>query len=211
MRKLSYFLKNTSFIVLLLGSIMSYAQTPITIHAVERQRDGDNKYDEEWLDKLKGDNLTPPPFDFGSKDEMVESIVSSVGEDQCIGELNIYGHGNEGIIHTGNGQSSDFVRCTYINSNQSDWENDLAPIVDLMCDGATINLIGCNVGAGEKGSEKLWLLTQFFLDKNVKIRAPVNTTYGGQEYDGPWQECGSENDGPPEPIESTDRKKAKKK
>jgi hypothetical protein len=176
------------------------AQQSLVIYGVERYRQGDNRYDQQWLGELTRKGLNP--IVYSSKEEMVEKILARLGPVDCIRELWLYGHGREGVFMLGKGQSAIWWSSSYIylydkdNETINNWRTPLALLKNRFCKDATVNLLGCNTGAGVKGAGTLFELAQFW---GVKVRAPINKVYGGNDYKGAWQEATPEMTQPPSP------------
>lgn len=172
--------------------------TPMTLHFAESQRAGDNAADGLVISDLHAERK--PVVEYATKDTLVELITSVLGKKSCIGELNLYGHGNAGFISTGNGQSPNRIRSTFIAYKgfpNNDWERALSKLKGRFCEGATINLIGCKIGAGPQGAQLLWDLAVYF---GVRVRAPAKLLYTGVDYKGPWQVALPTMSAPPTPI-----------
>ena len=68
-----------------------------------------------------------------------------------------------------------------------------------------VNLIGCNVGAGEKGAELVFKLSKII---GAQVRAAVGFNTADMttvdDYDGPWQTADPSMSQPPDPIPTPD-------
>ena len=140
-----------------------------------------------------------------SKEDMVKKIRTELGFCGCIRVLKIVGHGSPGNISVGDGQG--WERCKHINGNRDEWEKPLSKLKGRFCKAGRILLVGCNVGACEKGRSKLSELAGFF---GVPVEAPTGKTYGDCS-----EEAGSEHvvavpgEGKPPHKESPSDKKKK--
>jgi hypothetical protein len=130
----------------------------LEINAVEKP-DGTN--DEAGYDKASAERVDNPIRHSSTKD-MVDKILGRLKEGDCIKTLNIYGHGRQGRIATGKGNSApgagnrgQYIDGSGADGNTTSWEPELKRLKGKFCKGATVNLYGCNVGAGEEGASKL--------------------------------------------------------
>lgn len=154
----------------------------------------------------------PPPgttntYEVSSLADCANQIVAGLQEGDCIRELNFRGHGAPGNQSVGAGTGTNGDK--EIDTGQEEWKKDLEGLKGKFCEGATINLWGCNVGAGDAGAKKLKEIADYF---GVKVNGTVNTVYAGQQntYDGPIQTA--EPDKPqPSALAPNDTKKAPKK
>jgi hypothetical protein len=159
-------------------------QNRVKVYGVERYRPSDKSdYDNVWEKTLKQRNLHP--LVYSTKQEMVDLVVGDLSGNDCIEELNLYGHGRPGLFCLGRGQSSDRDPATFIvwyedSKTTGEWQTVLRPLKKKLCSGATVNLIGCNVGAEVAGAKLLFALSQFL---EATVRGPVNLVIGGEDYD----------------------------
>lgn len=143
-----------------------------------------------------------------SKEDMVKKVLDELGPHDCIRKLRIVGHGAPGVISVGAGQG--YGDCMEING-KDDWKTVLSPLKDKFCKVGKIVLIGCNVGACEKGRDKLKALADYF---GVPVEAPTGSTYGdcSEETGSKRQIAYPDREKPPhKPSPSDERKKKKKK
>jgi hypothetical protein len=119
---------------------------------------------------------------------LVNQLLQRLAKDDCIKELNLYGHGSFGLFALGNGQSHDLKRSTFMAYSgyhkDNDWQIVLKPLVGRFCGDAKLNLFGCWVGGREQGADLLFELAHYF---NVTVRAPVDVYDANLEYKDRWQ------------------------
>ncbi len=154
----------------------------------------------------------PPPgttntYEVSSLADCATQIINGLGEDDCIKELNFRGHGAPGNQSVGAGVSTDGDK--EIDTGGEEWKEALEGLKGKFCEGATINLWGCNIGAGEAGANKLQQIADYF---GVTVKGTVNTVYAGKQntYDGPIQTA-EPNKPKPTALAPTDEDKAPKK
>ncbi len=141
-----------------------------------------------------------------SKEDMAKKVLAKLGFCGCIRMLKLVGHGCPGNISVGAGQG--WVKCKQINGDGDDWKKAFSKLKKRFCKNGRILLVGCNVGACEKGRSKLKELADFF---GVPVEAPTGKTYGDCS-----EEAGSEHvvakpgEGKPPHKESPSDKKKKK-
>jgi hypothetical protein len=140
--------------------------------------------------------------DVGSVKDMVDHILSHLGEDECIGELVIIGHGAPGNISVGNGMSGSDSGKEISTTNVSAWLPELLRLRCKFCEDSVVYLRGCNVGAGDQGAELLHLIRDALrCAKSVQAPTgkcyPANTT--GQTQTAPRDETQ-----PPAPLPNPD-------
>jgi hypothetical protein len=172
----------------------------VKLYGIERPNPEDNQYTEIWADKLTRRGWKV--FVYSDIEEMVDEIVMRLDKGELIQELSLYGHGAPGVFSTGNGQRSHFAEATYISTvnerGKKTWQKLLEPLRRRFCDGAKMNLIGCNVGANKEGAQLLFELSKYL---GVIVRAPVGITTSRVTYKGSWQEANPGMQSPPESIE----------
>jgi hypothetical protein len=154
----------------------------------------------------------PPPgttntYEVSSLADCATQIANGLQEGDCIKELNFRGHGGSGNQSVGGGVNVDGDK--EIDTGGEEWKEALKGLKGKFCEGATINLWGCNVGAGEPGANKLKQIADYF---GVTVKGTVNTVYAGQQntYDGPIQTA-EPNKPKPMALAPTDEEKAPKK
>ena len=141
-----------------------------------------------------------------SKEDMVNKVLDKLGLCDCIKTLKLVGHGSPGNISVGDGQG--WESCKHINGNRDEWEEPLSKLKGRFCNNAKILLVGCNVGACEKGAEKLQELADFW---GVTVEAPTGKTYGDcSEEDGSEHQIATPGgEIPPHKESPSDKKKEK--
>jgi hypothetical protein len=173
----------------------------IKVFGVERQRSQDKLASQPTIMDLQNRGFSP--IQYSSKEEMVEKILSRMQEGDCIKELNLFGHSNEGLFGTGKGQGPYFRESTFIAIQRPqyvvDWRKALAPLRNKFCSDGMLTLYGCNVGAGEDGARLLYELADYL---KTKVRGAVNLC-PGLGYKGPWQ-IADPNHPRPSAIKSSD-------
>lgn len=132
-----------------------------------------------------------------SVEAMVDHITSTLGEDECIRSITIIGHGTNGYLAMGNGQSGgDVNKGLYFNGGP--WEALFRRLTCKFCENSVVTLRGCNVGAGTEGAQLLFRVSQI-LECAATVRAwtgycyPTSTT--GEE-----QSVGRGAGAPPAPL-----------
>ncbi len=110
--------------------------------------------------------------DVESVKDMVDHVLENLGEDECIGELTIIGHGCPGNISVGNGQSGNEAGKEINVFNPGPWRDELHRLRCKFCENSTVYLRGCNVGADDAGAELLQMLNEIFQCAG-KIQAPT--------------------------------------
>lgn len=179
-------------------------QYSLVVYGVERQRRGDNTYDQLWLSALTASGLDP--IVYSSKPELVEKVLARLGPSNCIRELHLYGHGKPGLFMLGKGQADFWLGSTYIalfdrsNETINDWRAPMELLKGRFCPNSTVNLVGCYTGAGEEGAATLFELARFW---GVSVNAPVNEVFGGVKYTGEWQRANPQMTQPPPPKQPT--------
>jgi len=159
---------------------------------VEAKKECDIAAIEPWI---KGDNAFAAlaQIEFFTKMNIGVVIASNLTELEqevqkkyatdgcdCIRNLYILGHGNKGNITVGDGMYGN-NQNKHINGNEAKWSTPLKNLGILLCDtSSTVWLIGCNVGACNKGSSKLYKIAQTV---NAIVKAPVDKPYGGEVFD----------------------------
>lgn len=153
----------------------------------------------------------PPPgttntYQVSGLADCATQILNGLGEGDCIKELNFRGHGEPGNQSVGAGVNQNGDK--EIDTGNEEWKQALDGLKGKFCEGATITLWGCNVGADEAGAKKLQDIANYF---GVRVRGTVNTVYAGEQntYDGPFQ-VAEPNKPQPTAIAPTDEKAKKK-
>jgi hypothetical protein len=126
----------------------------------------DNGYD--WLSGA----LHLGEVDVGSVKQMVDYILNNLGEEECICEIVIIGHGAPGNISVGNGMSGSDRNKEISTTNTGAWLPELLRLRCKFCDESVVYLKGCNVGAGDQGAELLHLISQT-LQCAKSVQAPT--------------------------------------
>jgi hypothetical protein len=156
----------TSLVILSLTVLVGCAGKKLDIVVVEDSTN-DNGY-------LTGKALmNPGAIRATSKQDMVTKVLAKLGSRDCIKTLTLIGHGSPGNISVGDGQG--WESCKHVNGNRDEWESILAKLKGKFCKDAKLILFGCNVGACDKGRNKLQELADFL---NVTVEAPTGKTYG---------------------------------
>lgn len=148
---------------------------PVTIIGVEQPMEEDAAL-EAAVDDLEDNGYDVSRW--GSKEEMVSTVLGQLGEGDCIQNLYLIGHGSPGNISAGDGKGHE--HCKHINGDPTDWQDALAPLQGKFCEGAKLHLIGCEVGKGDAGTDKLQALANFL---GVTVTAPTVTVKGGDVSD----------------------------
>jgi hypothetical protein len=155
-------------------------KTGIVIFGVEIPKK-DNGYDLNWAQDLRH------PIRYANKAELAREITKRLGAVSCITELRLYGHGNDGSIGVGRGQSPHYptLRCTHIgNDNEADWESAFANIKGSFCANGRLILVGCNVAADLAGERLIADLAAYF---NATVYAPTDFIHARSVYRGTWK------------------------
>ncbi|UJW81185.1 hypothetical protein [Hydrogenophaga sp. SL48] len=102
------------------------------------------------------------PLRHGSTSQAVSNSLSALIEvagAASTGELNIGGHGNEGILETGMGQSGPFDVNTIIQSwNEYAWGPELDKINPSRI--TLVSIWSCHTGAGQDGADLLYAMAR---------------------------------------------------
>lgn len=193
---------------------------PVKIVVVEQPPVGNNKegrpYDDvdkngvttmdatakNYTDKQNALGIQPVIRASSVKD-MVKKILESLKEDECISSLTICGHGSPGDISMGDGLNSE--TGNHINDNMEEWEEELGKLKDKFCPGASVTLKGCNVGACDKGAEKLQEIADTL---GVPVEAPTGTAHSDCTYEN-GSEMQRAEPSPPDSFEHNDPPKCK--
>jgi hypothetical protein len=130
----------------------------------------DSPNDNGYLDKAA--KTYPKAIRAKSKADMVKKVLATLKPDDCIKNLMLVGHGDEGVIGVGDGTGRE--DCKQIDG-KPDWKEVLKPLKGRFCKPARIVLFGCHVGACDKGSAKLHEIAKEF---GVVVEAPTGFTYG---------------------------------
>lgn len=145
----------------------------------------------------------------GSVEEMVDHILENLGDDDCIEEITIIGHGAPGYISVGNGQCVlDNGKAIGLN-NRRFWVPQLRRIRCRFCKDSEIYLRGCNVGANVQGARLLFQINQVVqcaaaVEAPTGVCNPLFTT-------GKDQTSSAGEIQPPNAIPNPDQKEKKKK
>jgi hypothetical protein len=145
-----------------------------------------------------------------SKADMVKKVLAALKPKDCIKNLMLVGHGDEGVIGVGDGTGRE--DCKEIDG-KPDWKEALKPLKARFCKAGRIVLFGCHVGACDKGSAKLYEIAKEF---GVVVEAPTGFTYGdGSQEPGSQTQVATPSEKPdciPRPGNSgqQDKKKVKK-
>ncbi len=104
----------------------------------------------------------PDSIRVSSVANMVDRIKGALGAGDRIEVLDIVGHGRPGAISVGAGLLTGRAGKE-INGDPDEWLDELLELKEeeLLCERATIRLLGCYTGCCDKGAEKL----QFIADK----------------------------------------------
>jgi hypothetical protein len=143
-------------------------EKPIDIITVDASPDGaKNKFLEKVRNKLEGE-LTHT-----SVEKMVDGVLAKLKKGECIGKLEIVGHGNNGLLIVGARRSGN-VAGKRINGGKDEWDDQLLRLKGKFCEKGKIVLAGCSVGVCDKGAEKMLELANLL---NVKVCAASKTIY----------------------------------
>ncbi len=127
-------------------------------------------------------NATNPPpgttntYEVSSLADCATQILAGLNEGDCIKDLNFRGHGAPGAQSVGAGRKINGDK--EIDTGKEEWKEALEGLKGKFCEGATITLWGCRVGAGEKGAKKLKDIANYF---GITTRGTVNVVYAGQQ------------------------------
>ncbi|HEY0356142.1 MAG TPA: glycoside hydrolase family protein [Flavisolibacter sp.] len=136
--------------------------------------------------------------------DMVTKVLGSLAEGEKIQRLNLYGHGQAGVIGIGDGQGWETGK--HINSD-TNWQAQLNKLKGKFADNGEIFLGGCNTGADQKGADKL---KQVADETGVKVMAPTGKIYGNcTEESGSVHQVAFPGQPAPSPISSPSDKKKK--
>jgi Domain of unknown function (DUF4347) len=166
---------------------------------VVEKTESDNGYD-WWYGFFTGGEIYAE-----SVADLVTKVLAHVTEENCcIKSLTIVGHGCPGTISVGNGQSGT-DRNKEIDGNEDVWGPELDKLKPHLCEGATLYLRGCNVGADAQGADKLHAIARRL---GIPVTAPTGTcrplwTEGDDVTAKPGEK--------PTPVPGPDGKKKKKK
>jgi hypothetical protein len=142
---------------------------------------------------------------YSTKEELVKELGSVLGKGNCVKELIIYGHSNQGQFATGKGQMPYLRTSTFIAVGyppfERDWKNAFVPLKQMFCKDSRLRLMGCNVGGGIYGARLVYELAKYL---NVEVVAPVNFVPSTKDYSGPWQKADPSMSAPPSPIQPSD-------
>lgn len=108
--------------------------------------------------------------------DMVDKILNALGEDDCIGNLMIIGHGSPGSINVGNGQTGRTKGKTITVARPDGWREELLRLRCKFCKNSKVYLYGCNVGAGARGARLVFMLNQIFQCAG-SVEAPTGLCY----------------------------------
>lgn len=141
-------------------------EKPIDIITVDASPDGaKNKFLEKVRNKLEGE-LTHT-----SVEKMVDGVLAKLKKGECIGKLEIVGHGDNGILVVGARRSGD-VAGKRINGGKDEWDDQLLRLKGKFCEKGKIVLAGCSVGVCDKGATKMLEVANLL---NVKVCAASKT------------------------------------
>lgn len=147
--------------------------------------------------------------DVASVKDMVDHILSNLGEGECIKEITLIAHGAPGNISVGNGDEGS-ERGKEISANDpSEWRSDLLKLRCKFCKDSTVYLRGCNVGADDAGARLLQMLNETFQCAG-KVQAPTGLCYPDR-VEGDTQEAVRGATSKPKAMPAPKKKKAKKK
>jgi hypothetical protein len=135
-------------------------------------------------------------------EDLRKNVESRFLMDQCdcIANLYVLGHGGPGSISVGAGKEQDSSNPhQYVNTdNKNVWKQSLGRLGSLFCEDSTVTLLGCSVGACDKGSAKVHALAQ---ELNTNVRAAVDPVIAGKNFDylqnGRFQEASPTDQNPP--------------
>ncbi|MFZ5447951.1 MAG: eCIS core domain-containing protein [Thermodesulfobacteriota bacterium] len=115
-----------------------------------------------------------------SVDQMVREVKSEVGDpaDNCINRLTLDGHGSPGNMSVGDGTGWIAER----NISTGNFRPSLNELIPYFCDGATVVLMGCNVGRGAVGTRFIQRLSDLW-QVNVAAATGLVRGYG---IEGVW-------------------------
>nr|WP_152029974.1 hypothetical protein [Pseudomonas sp. LPH1] len=120
-----------------------------------------------YLGRLKVTDSSSPSFEGYSKEDAV--IFKGAGN------LNIGGHGNEGLLETGVGQNGPFDIGKYILTwNQSVWESEFQKLRPKNF--TMMSIYSCHTGAGADGARLLWMMANSL---QRAVRGRTGLTYCG--------------------------------
>ena len=195
---------------LLLGFVIpqgAIRAADVDIHVIEEPPADANSVHE--YDREEVEDMGETPIMVESVEDMVDKVLEELGQDDCIKNLYIYGHGEEGILSVGCGTKAAGPEKE-INGSIEEWESQLERL--RFCEeGATIYLFGCNVGSCDKGAKKLFDLAKSL---GVTVKGPADAVTSGENGDyienGRWQTATKNMTEPPECIPAAEEKAKKK-
>jgi hypothetical protein len=164
--------------------------------------DSDNGYD-RWSNFFRRGTRRA-----SSVKDLVDQVVADLQPDDCISKLTIIGHGGEGNISVGNGQSGTDPAKEINGNNEAQWGPELDRLRCRFCSDGLVYLRGCNVGAGDAGANKLFRINGHL--QCAIVQAPsgeVNPFY----TTGDDQTSKPGDSGQPTTIQNPDKGKKKKK
>jgi hypothetical protein len=159
-----------------------HAQKECDIVAIEKKNEEDNDYVTDSYKELKKYSNLSVIKDVQNLNDLQTKVSEKFTADgcSCIRNFFIIGHGSEGAISVGDGQYKNTPNGQ-IDGNEAQWNGPLLSISFLFCSQTPqLFLIGCNVGACDDGSGKLYKLAQRL---NAIVKAPVDETEGGEIVD----------------------------
>ena len=145
-------------------------EKPIDIITVDASADGnDNKFLEKVRNKLEGE-LTHT-----SVEKMVDGVLAKLKKGECIGKLEIVGHGDAGLLAVGSRRSGS-ITGKRINGGKDEWDDQLLRLKGKFCEKGKIVLAGCSVGVCDKGAAKMLEVANLL---DVKVCAASKTIKPG--------------------------------
>ncbi len=104
--------------------------------------------------------------------DMVDKVLTRLGEGDSIDRLTLIGHGSPGNLSMGDGKGHEAGKHIGIG-NQDEWLDDLDRLKGRFSAGALLTLRGCSTGKGQEGRELIELLHE---ELGIKVRAPTGPT-----------------------------------
>ena len=145
-------------------------------------------------------------IDVKSVEELVDEVLARLGEDDCISDITIIGHGSPGNISVGDGQGHDDQKRIGLG-NEAVWGPQLDRIACRFCENGTVYLRGCNTGANGAGARLLHRVKKRLICATVSaptgVCSPLHTT-GEDQVSRPGEKK------PPKAIPNPDKGKKKK-
>lgn len=99
-------------------------------------------------------------LDTDSVNDLVNKVLNNLPANCCIRDITIIGHGAEGNISVGNGQTGTDRNKEISVFNEDVWGPILARLHCRFCPGGTVYVRGCNVGAGQDGADLVFRIAR---------------------------------------------------